>query len=329
MAKISIDAGHGLYTSGKRCLKSLDKNETREWVLNSRIATEVGRLPKSAGHTVIRVDDTDGSSDISLASRVSKANSWGADFYISIHHNAGVKGGSGGGTEVYVCKGCQAKSTQAQEAIYKATIARAGLKGNRSDGTKSANFYVVKYTKMPACLIECGFMDSKTDIKYILDPEWAMKMARGIAEGICDVFGGEIDAVVSKPVDTTSDELTVDGIFGKDTARKSQKVFGTVQDGKISNQPIANKKYLPNCSTSAWEFKGKNYKGGSAFIKALQLFLRKLEYYTGAIDGYCGKQTVTALQMFLKKLGYYTGAIDGYCGRLTVIAWQLYINSRL
>ena len=39
--KIAIDAGHGLYTSGKRCLKKLDPNETREWTLNSRIATQV------------------------------------------------------------------------------------------------------------------------------------------------------------------------------------------------------------------------------------------------------------------------------------------------
>ena len=38
MAKIAIDAGHGLKTAGKRCLKSLDKNETREWVLNNRVS---------------------------------------------------------------------------------------------------------------------------------------------------------------------------------------------------------------------------------------------------------------------------------------------------
>jgi len=42
MAKIAIDAGHGLKTAGKRCLKSLDKNETREWVLNDRASEVVG-----------------------------------------------------------------------------------------------------------------------------------------------------------------------------------------------------------------------------------------------------------------------------------------------
>lgn len=194
MAKIAIDAGHGRYTPGKRCMKKLDKNETREWVLNDRVADEVGRLLKAAGHTIKRMDDTDGSTDISLASRVSNANRWGADFYISVHHNSGVNGSSGGGTEVYVSPGCQSKSKKAQAAIYKYAIKCADLKGNRADGTRSANFYVIRYTDMPACLIECGFMDSKVDIKYILDPAWSKKIALGIAEGICEMFGGTVKA---------------------------------------------------------------------------------------------------------------------------------------
>ena len=37
MFKIALNAGHYLNTAGKRCLKKLDKNETREWVLNNRI----------------------------------------------------------------------------------------------------------------------------------------------------------------------------------------------------------------------------------------------------------------------------------------------------
>lgn len=194
MAKIAIDAGHGRYTPGKRCMKKLDKHETREWVLNDRVADELGRLLKSAGHTVKRMDDTDGSTDVSLAARVQKANAWGADFYISVHHNSGVNGSSGGGTEVYVSQGCQSKSKKAQSAIYKHAIKRGNLKGNRADGTRTANFYVIRYTDMPACLIECGFMDSKVDIKYILDPAWSKKIALGIAEGICEVFGGTVKA---------------------------------------------------------------------------------------------------------------------------------------
>ena len=41
MFKIALDAGHGLYTAGKRCLKAIDPNETREWWLNDRICDKV------------------------------------------------------------------------------------------------------------------------------------------------------------------------------------------------------------------------------------------------------------------------------------------------
>ena len=192
MSKIVIDAGHGKNTSGKRCLKSLDQNETREWVLNARVADALETYLLSAGHTTLRVDDTSGKTDVSLATRVKMANEWKADYYASIHHNAGINGGTGGGTVVFAYPGASGETTKTQEAIYKHTIARAGLKGNRSDGTITADFYVLRKTIMPASLIECGFMDSAIDIKYILNPEWSRKIALGIAEGICEVFGGTV-----------------------------------------------------------------------------------------------------------------------------------------
>lgn len=192
MAKIAIDAGHGKNTAGKRCLKSLDNNETREWVLNDRVADSLATYLKRAGHEILRVDDTDGSTDISLADRVQKANEWKADYYAAIHHNAGIHGGTGGGTIVFVYPGSSGITLETQKAIYKHAVARAGLKGNRDDGTITANYYVLRKTTMPASLTECGFMDSATDIKYILDPNWSKKIAFGIAEGICEVFGGKV-----------------------------------------------------------------------------------------------------------------------------------------
>ena len=207
MAKIAIDAGHGLATAGKRCKKSLDSNETREWVLNDRVADALALYLKRAGHEAKRVDDTDGSTDISLKKRVETANQWGADFYLSVHHNAGIYGGKGGGTLVYTCRDCSKKSTEAQKAIYKYAIKRGDLRGNRTNGVPTADYYVVKKTKMPACLVECGFMDSATDIKYILNPEWSKKIALGIAEGICEVFGGKITDI------SGSGDLAQDGSF--------------------------------------------------------------------------------------------------------------------
>lgn len=124
------------------------------------------------------------------------------------------------------------------------------------------------------------------------------------------------------------DKLVVDGEWGKNTTSKTQMVFGTVQDGIISNQPNSCKKYLLNADKDSWEFKLLSYKNGSSLIKAIQKFLAD-DYYTGAIDGWCGKNTIIAMQKFLKDLGYYNSSVDGYMGQGTVKAWQAYINSRL
>lgn len=154
MSKIVIDAGHGRNTAGKRCLKSLDPNETREWELNARVAKALETYLFGAGHTIMRVDDISGNVDVPLATRVSMANQWNADYYVSIHHNAGINGGTGGGTVVYVYPEVPEDTIKTQEAIYKHAVARAGLKGNRSDGTPTANFYVPKGTLMPASLVK-------------------------------------------------------------------------------------------------------------------------------------------------------------------------------
>lgn len=123
-------------------------------------------------------------------------------------------------------------------------------------------------------------------------------------------------------------KTAVDGSWGKDCTRKSQKVFKTTVDGIVSYQPSCNKKYLPNAYAGSWKFCKSDYKAGSELIAVIQTFL-KVGYYTGKIDGWCGKKTVKAMQKFLRAKGLYTGEIDGSMGPKTVRAWQKYINSRL
>ena len=147
-----------------------------------------------------------------------------------------------------------------------------------------------------------------------------------------DWFRKKVEGVLYPPISTPTsgekDKLKPDGKWGKDTTRKSQEVFGTTVDGIVSNQKLTCKTYVPNVSTNSWEFKLICTKG-SSLIKAIQKFLKDKGYYTGKIDGWCGKGTVKAIQQFLKDLGYYTGKIDGKMGKQTVIAWQKYINSKL
>lgn len=188
MFKIALGAGHGMGTAGKRCMKALDPKETREWWLNDRICDYVEDYLKDYdGYELLRLDDSDdGQDDIALAKRTSKANAWGADFYLSVHHNAGVNGGTGGGIVAYTHPQSSKASVEWRNDLYDALIKHTGLKGNRSTPKATSNLYVLRTTKMPAVLLELGFMDSKTDVPIILSNEFAQGCARAIVEVLAE-----------------------------------------------------------------------------------------------------------------------------------------------
>lgn len=179
--KIALNAGHYLGTPGKRCLNSLDPNETREWVLNDRIADKVEKLIQQyTGWELIRVDDTTGKKDVPLADRTKAANKFKADVYIAIHHNAGINGGKGGGIVAYVYTKVDKQTEEWQKALYNALIAATGLKGNRSTPLAKSNLQECRETAMPAVLLELGFMDSATDVPVILSEKYADQCAEAI-----------------------------------------------------------------------------------------------------------------------------------------------------
>ena len=182
--KIALSAGHGRNTYGKRCDKKIDPNETREWVLNSRIAEKVETLltEKYDGFELLRVDDRTGAKDIALKQRAKAANNFKADIYIAIHHNAGVKRGYGGGIVVYIQSKPTWDEVEFQDEIYGSLIAHTGLKGNRATPKNRANFTECTAPKMTAALLELGFMDSRTDVPIILTEDYARECAAAIVE---------------------------------------------------------------------------------------------------------------------------------------------------
>ena len=202
MFKIALNAGHGMNTAGKRCLKSLDPNETKEWYLNSRICNKIeDKLKAYDGYELIRLDDTTGKTDIKLETRTNKANAFNADFYLAIHHNAGVRGGKGGGIIAIVYTSVDNTTLAWQKALYYKLIEHTGLKGNRSNPLQKQSLHEVRYSKMPAVLLECGFMDSSTDVPIILTDEYAEKVATACVEVLADK-GGLTKKVVEAPKPT-------------------------------------------------------------------------------------------------------------------------------
>ena len=220
--KIALTAGHYMGTPGKRCLKKLDPNETREWWLNDRIADKIEKLLQGyTGWELIRTDDTTGKKDIGLTARTNAANNFKADFYLSIHHNAGVNGGKGGGIVAFVYTKAQAASLEWQKELYNALIDATGLKGNRSNPMPKSNLHEVRETKMPAVLLELGFMDSQTDVPVILSEEYADKCAEAIVSVL--VKRGKLE---KKPVEQASGKIwrVQVGAFSKKENAEKMKI---------------------------------------------------------------------------------------------------------
>ena len=118
----------------------------------------------------------------------------------------------------------------------------------------------------------------------------------------------------------TGKVIEEDGWWGKNTTYWLQKMLGTVTDGIISSQPMVNKQYCVNASTTSWEFT-RSYAYGSDCIEALQHLIGAEE------DRFCGKETITKLQELLDSYDYYSMGIDGYMGYYTVLGLQKLINA--
>ena len=148
----------------------------------------------------------------------------------------------------------------------------------------------------PYRLLECGFISNTQDVKIFNEK------TDEIAKGILNVFGigtsasGSTDTSgESKPVSATpqpdtlkAGRLAVDGKWGRDTTFRLQKIFGTVQDGAVSNQRAEYRQ--PGCYTG-WEWEN-DPSGYSDLIKAIQ---RKV---SSAVDGWIGPDTIRAMQKY-------------------------------
>lgn len=221
MYKLALTAGHYMGTPGKRCLKSIDPDETREWWLNDRVADKVEELLEGYDDIcVLRTDDTSGQKEIGLADRMELANGFGADFYLSIHHNAGINGGSGGGIVAYVYTAASSEAVDWQKKLYNALIAKTGLKGNRANPLGKANLYECRETNMPAVLLELGFMDSTTDTPIILTEGYADKCAEAIVETIVKEWGLVEKNIENAGGDTTNSDTNSTGSLNNATLIK-------------------------------------------------------------------------------------------------------------
>lgn len=168
-------------------------------------------------------------------------------------------------------------------------------------------------------LMKTGYFKKYKTKKYCTSSDY---LRRG--DILCTPVKGHTAIVLNDGAKIDSSSLVVDGIWGDETTKKTQKALGLKINGKIYRQPFSNKKYLPSVKVESWKFKKTKYQNGSSVIREIQ----RLVGVTN-IDGWCGKSTIKSIQRFLRKKGYYAGIVSGKMNTATVKGWQRYINKKL
>jgi N-acetylmuramoyl-L-alanine amidase len=190
MFKLALNAGHALTTSGKEFLASLDTKVTKEWWVNNRLCNYIAQELQGYDVEILRTDDTTGKLDIPLIERTNRANTWGSNLLLDIHHNAGAKGTSAGGITIHIHTYAKEPIVSYQKKLYDLLIKHTGLKGNRASPIVRDNFHMLRETlNRQAITIEHGFMDSSTDVPIILSDDFARKAAKAHAEFLITTFG--------------------------------------------------------------------------------------------------------------------------------------------
>lgn len=323
--KLAYCAGHYINTPGKRIPTYMGLGDIREWTINDQVADFI---PEAAaryeGFELLRTDDPTGERFIDIPERTAMANEWDADLYADLHHNAGIDGGNGGGVVAFH----HPNSTEGKEyatAIYESVIAAGGLKGNRAEPVQGKAFDSLRLTKMPAVLLEFGFMDSVIDAPTIVTKAYSKLCAYATIDAIAQKAG-----LQRKP--EPEDKPDPEHIY---RIRKSWDDAGS-QIGAYVNMELAKAVCPEGYSVYNWTGNTVYYNGGGEFVTdtyPAEEFVRDVQGAIGAqVDGIPGPETlgktptvscnvnsehpvVEAIQIRLFTLGYEdVGEADGVAG---------------
>lgn len=116
----------------------------------------------------------------------------------------------------------------------------------------------------------------------------------------------------------TSNKIVEDGLWGNDTTRKAQEVFGTPVDGIVSNQYAAYKSKNKGLLSSTFEWKNSPSSNGSVLIGTIQRTIGVKE------DNFIGPETIRAMQRWLGT------PVDGVVSYPSVMvkAFQKWLNEQ-
>lgn len=173
--KIAIDAGHGGSDYGATYNGRAEKDD------NLKLALAVGDILEKNGVDVVYTRTTDEYE--TPFKKATDANEAKADYFVSIHRNSSPTPNQYTGVETLVYNNSGIKSQMASN--INSELEKAGFKNLGI--TERPNLVVLKRTRMPAVLVEAGFINNDKD-NETFDKNFN-QIANGIADGILKTLG--------------------------------------------------------------------------------------------------------------------------------------------
>ena len=169
--RICIDPGHGGRDSGAVA------DGLKEKTPALTISLILAELLELAGYEVIMTRRKD--EFVELQNRANIANRKGADLFVSVHHNS-FTDSEANGIETYYFEGSN-EGHRIAEIIQDNLI---GYSGWTNRGVKTAEFSVLRNTRMPAVLLEIGFISNSNEREGLKDCNILLGFAKAIFKAI-------------------------------------------------------------------------------------------------------------------------------------------------
>ena len=177
--KVFIGVGHGGSDPGAVA------NNLKEKDLNLKIATACRDELESYGIKV-KLSRTKDEND-TIESEISECNKFSPDLALDIHNNAG----GGDGAEVYYYSGGGTSKTLAKNILTEIVALGQNSRGIKLKLNKNGTDYFgfIREVSAPSVIVECAFVDNKTDIKIIDSATEQKAMGKAIAKGVLKTLG--------------------------------------------------------------------------------------------------------------------------------------------
>jgi N-acetylmuramoyl-L-alanine amidase len=169
---VVIDPGHGGFDRG-----GIPGQSVPEKMVALDTALRLQKLLQGAGLRTVMTRTTDVFVPLSVRSAI--ANAQRDAIFVSIHYNA-ARRSSARGIETY--------SENNRGAVLAARIQRDIVTrvSTEDRGIRSAEYYVLRNRRLPAVLVECGFLTNPVEAQLALTPEYREQVAEQIAAGIIE-----------------------------------------------------------------------------------------------------------------------------------------------